>query len=185
MEDAVREIWMKKIEDLQRTKNWEYVRFLCMEMLYFEPNFIDARKILQSARETILPPTGLVKFFMTFSVILKCLWYLINIKKKHQLLLMTLDELIDVSPKSVIFTRFFAEIMFGFGFYESSIFLVECIEEERRNPADWLLIGESYLGCEDFKSAMDIANKILEVYPDNIRARDLLWKASVEQSINR
>lgn len=185
MEDAVRERWIQKIDHLKRIKNWEYVRFLCSEMLYFEPNYIDARKILQAARVHIQPPTGLVKYCLTISILLKILFFLLNIKKHHQKLLSTLDCLLDVNPNSVFFIRFFAEIMFGFGFYESSIFLVECIIEQKRNADDLLLIGESYLGCENFKSAMEIANQILETNPDNIRARDLLWKASVEQSIGK
>lgn len=94
-----------------------------------------------------------------------------------------MDELLNVDPNNPWLLRLFAEMMIGFNFFETTIFLMECISEDRRNEDDWLLMGEAFLGSEDFDMAVNIANKVLTKLPDNIRARDLLWQSSVEQSL--
>jgi tetratricopeptide (TPR) repeat protein len=107
-----------------------------------------------------------------------------RIKTKHQQLLSAMDKLLDVDPNNILTLRLFAEAMLGRSFWETAIFFIECIPEDERNGDDWLLIGESFLGLEKFQLAIDIASKILINFPNNMRARDLLWQSSVKHSMN-
>jgi tetratricopeptide (TPR) repeat protein len=179
----VRQRWMGKIEALYQAENWKYAQFLCQEMLSMEPNFVDARRILHQIRQHTFCSRKLQRILNLSKNILKSLYYIIKIKTKHRELLESMDELLNMDPNNVFVLRLFAEMMFGFGFFETTIFSIECIPEDKRNADDWLLMGEAFLGSNDFQMAVNIANKVLTNSSDNIRARDLLWQSSVEQSI--
>jgi tetratricopeptide (TPR) repeat protein len=179
----LRQQWMRKIELLCQAENWKYAQFLCLEMLYQEPNYVDARRILHRTRQYTFCQQKLQRWLYLFVKFLQALWYAVRIKTKHRQLLATMDELLNIDPNNPHILRLFAETMSGFGFYETTIFSIGCIIEDKRNEDDWLLMGESFLGSEDFQMAVEIANKILAQSPENIRARDLLWQSSVEQSM--
>ncbi|MDR3317386.1 MAG: hypothetical protein LBS71_01095 [Puniceicoccales bacterium] len=183
MNAQLRQRWMGRIEMLCQAENWEYAKFICLQMLYQEPNFVDARRILHRVRQYTYTKQKYQQWLSLFVLLLQAVWYALRIKTKHRQLLITMDELLNVNPNNVWVLRIFAETMTGFGFYETTIFSVECVPENKRNSDDWLLMGEAFLGSEDFQMAVDIANKILVKFPDNIRARDLLWQSSVEQSL--
>lgn len=183
MDSQTRKRWMQKIDQLILNANFQYASFLCRELLYFEPNYVNAREKLHHIREQVKIESKWRQWLKSSGKLCQIAYFMLRIKTKHCQLLECLDDLLDIDPHNEWFLRIFAEIMSGFGFFESSIFLVKCIPENRRNEDDWLLIGESYLGSEDFELAMEMANKVLSQSPDNIRARDLLWKSSVEQSI--
>ncbi|MDR1906677.1 MAG: hypothetical protein LBQ03_00405 [Puniceicoccales bacterium] len=183
MNAQVRQRWMGKIESLCQVENWKYAQFLCQEMLSKEPNFVDARRILHRIRQHTLCPQKFQRTLNLLKNFLKMLYYTAKIKTKHRELLESMDELLNTAPNNVFILRLFAETMTGFGFFETTIFSVECIPEDKRNADDWLLMGEAFLGSNDFQMAVDIANKVLAGSPDNIRARDLLWQSSVEQSM--
>jgi predicted Zn-dependent protease len=112
------------------------------------------------------------------------IFYMLKIRKKPRELLFELENLLNVDPDRPWILRLLSEVAFGFGFVETAIFSIQCIPEEARNVDDWLLVGEAYLGLGNFTSAIEIANRVLRTSPDNLRARDLLWQASVEQSID-
>jgi tetratricopeptide (TPR) repeat protein len=179
----VRQRWMGKIEALCEAENWKYAQFLCQEMLSKEPNFVDARRILNRARQYTACPQKFQRILSLAKNFLKMLYYMIKIKTKHRELLESMDELLNTDPHNVFILRLFAETMSGFGFFETTIFSIECIPEDKRNEDDWLLMGEAFLGSNDFQMAVDIANKVMAKSADNIRARDLLWQSSVEQSM--
>jgi tetratricopeptide (TPR) repeat protein len=174
---------MGKIELLCQAENWKYAQFLCLEMLYQEPNFVDARRILHRVRQHTFCQQRIQRWLRLSTKLLQALWYTIRIKTKYRQLLATMDEFLNIDPNNAVLLRLFAETMAGFGFYETTIFAMGCIPEDRRNEEDWLLMGEGFLGAEDFQMAVEIANKVLARSPDNIRARDLLWQSSVEQSM--
>jgi tetratricopeptide (TPR) repeat protein len=179
----VRQRWMGKIESLCEAENWVYAQFLCQEMLSREPNFVDVRRILSRVRQRIPHPQKFQRALILIKTFIKTLHYMVKIKTKHRELLESLDELLNTDPDNVFILRLFAETMSGFGFFETVIFTIESIPEDGRNADDWLLMGEAFLGSGDFQMAVDIANKVMAKSPDNIRARDLLWQSSVEQSI--
>ncbi|MDR1590388.1 MAG: hypothetical protein LBR92_00045 [Puniceicoccales bacterium] len=183
MNAQVRQRWMGKIESLCEAENWRYAQFLCQEMLSKEPNFVEARRILSRVRQRISRPQKFQCMLILIKNFMKTLYYTVKIKTKHRELLESLDELLNIDPNNVFVLRLFAETMSGFGFFETAIFSIESIAEDRRNVDDWLLMGEAFLGSSDFQMAVDIANKVMAKSPDNIRARDLLWQSSVEQSI--
>jgi tetratricopeptide (TPR) repeat protein len=178
-----RQRWIGKIQALCQAENWKYAQFLCQEMLSKEPNFVDARRILHRIRQHTFCPQKLQRTLSLMKVFLGTLYYMMKIKTKHRELLESMDELLNTDPNNAFILRLFAEMMSGFGFFETTIFTVECIPEDKRNHDDWLLMGEAFLGANDFQIAVDIANKIMAKSPDNIRARDLLWQSSVEQSM--
>jgi tetratricopeptide (TPR) repeat protein len=183
MNAQVRQRWMGKIEALCQVENWQYAQFLCQEMLSKEPNFVDVRRILHRVRQHTFCPQKLQRTLLLMKKFLRTLYYMVKIKTKHRELLESIDELLNTDPNNVFILRLFSETMSGFGFFETAIFSAECIPEDKRNADDWLLMGEAFLGSNDFQMAVDIANKVLAKYPDNIRARDLLWQSSVEQSM--
>jgi predicted Zn-dependent protease len=154
-------------------------------MLYEEPNFIDARRILHRARQYTFPRQKLQRWIHLAVVFLRVFVYMLRIKSKHRELLSAMEELLNIDPNNPSILRLFAETTSGFGFFESAIFSLECIPEEKRNEEDWILMGESFIGANDYQMAVNIANKILAQSPENIRARDLLWQASVEQSMGQ
>jgi predicted Zn-dependent protease len=179
----LRQRWMGKIDALCQAENWKYAQFLCHEMLSREPNFVDVRRILHRVRQHTFHSQKFQRVLNLLMKFLKTLYYMAKIKTKHRELLESMDELLNVDPNNTYVLRLFAEIMAGFGFFETTIFSIECIPENKRNGDDWLLMGEAFLGSNDFQMAVDIANKVMTTSPDNIRARDLLWQSSVEQSI--
>jgi tetratricopeptide (TPR) repeat protein len=174
---------MGKIEALCQAENWEYAQFLCQEILSMEPNFVDVRRILHQVRQHTFCPQKLQRILILLKNFSKVLYYIVKIRTKHRELLESMDELLNTDPNNVFILRLFAETMSGFGFFETTIFSIECIPEGKRNADDWLLMGEAFLGSNDFQMAVNIANKVLTNSSDNIRARDLLWQSSVEQSI--
>jgi tetratricopeptide (TPR) repeat protein len=179
----LRQQWMGKIELLYQTESWKYAQFLCLEMLYNEPNFVDVRRVLHQIRQHTFYQQKFQRYLHLAIKFVQALWFAAKIKTKHRQLLVAMDELLNIDPNNAVILRLFAEIMSGFGFFETAIFAMGCIAEDKRNNDDWLLMGESFLGAEDFQMAVEIANKILAQSPDNIRARDLLWQSSVEQSM--
>jgi predicted Zn-dependent protease len=179
----LRQRWMGKIEALCQAENWPYAQFLCLEMVYLEPNFVEARRILHRVRQHTFCQQKFQRWLRLSLLLPQALWCALRIKTRHRQLLSTMDELLNVDPNNPWLLRLFAEMMIGFNFFETTIFLMECISEDRRNEDDWLLMGEAFLGSEDFDMAVNIANKVLTKLPDNIRARDLLWQSSVEQSL--
>ena len=183
MDTQVRQLWIGKIDALCQKENWQYAQFLCKEMLYNEPNFIDARRILYRAAQHTYPQQKLQRWMRIVVLFFKTLWYLFKIKTKYRELIEGMDELITTDPNNILFLRLFGEVMSSFAFYETTIFVIECIPEDQRNDADLLLQGEAFSGTGDYAMAVDIANKVLAKAPDNVRARDLLWQASVEQSM--
>jgi tetratricopeptide (TPR) repeat protein len=179
----VRQHWMGKIESLCQAENWKYAQFLCQEMLSKEPNFVDVRRILHRVRQYTFCQHKFQRTLNLLKNFLKILYYVVRIKAKHRELLESMEELLNTDPNNTFILRLFAEMMSGFGFFETTIFSVECIPKDKRNADDWLLMGEAFLGSGNFQMAVDIANEVLTKSPDNIRARDLLWQSSVEQSI--
>ena len=183
MDARIRQLWIEKIGTLCQQENWEYAQFLCMEMLYEEPNYIDARRTLYRAVQHTYPKQKLRRWCVICVLFFKALWYLLKIKTKYRELIESMDELINTSPHNASFLRLFGEVMSSFSFYETTIFSIECISENQRDDADLLLLGEAFSGSGDYTMAIDMANKVLARSPDNVRARDLLWQASVEQSM--
>jgi hypothetical protein len=179
----LRQRWMGKIDGLCQAENWRYAQFLCQEMLAKEPNFVDVRRILHRVRQHTFCPQKFQRLLNLSVKFFKTLYCMAKIKTKHRELLESMDELLNIDPNNTFVLRLFAETMAGFGFFETTIFSIECIPENRRNEDDWLLMGEAFLGANDFQMAVNIANKVMTTTPDNIRARDLLWQSSVEQSI--
>jgi hypothetical protein len=174
---------MGKIESLCQAENWKYAQFLCREMLYLEPNFVDARRILHRVCLRTFCQHKFQRTLILLKNFIKTFYYMVKIKTKHRELLESMNDLLHTDPYNAFILRLSAETMTGFGFFETTIFFIECIPEDKRNADDWLLMGEAFLGASDFQMAVDIANKILAKSTDNIRARDLLWQASVEQSM--
>jgi tetratricopeptide (TPR) repeat protein len=176
--------FLKKIDVLCKSKDWPYAKFVCVETLYRNPNCIEARKALQGIRYHTRPRKMVVIYSQLFIHTLLALFYAIRVRKKHRELLAELECLLDADPTRPWILRLLGEVAYGFGFAETAIFCIQCIDEDKRNMDDWLLIGESYLSSGDFGAAVKVANKVLLAAPDNVRGRDLLWQSSVEQSID-
>lgn len=111
------------------------------------------------------------------------LWYCGHLKKCHRELLTTLDQLLNEWPHCIFLWRILAEVASSFALYETAVFAIQAIQEEKRNTADRLLLGEAFYALNDYTGAVAIANQVLTQTPDHIRARDLLWQASVDQSM--
>ncbi|MDR0351209.1 MAG: hypothetical protein LBH49_00985 [Puniceicoccales bacterium] len=176
--------FLEKIDALTKGGQWTYAKFVCLELLYSNPNCIAARKFLGEIRQHTRPSKKIVIYSQLFIHIILALFYMLKIRKKPKELLLELESLLDVDPDSPWVLRLLSEVAFGFGFVETAIFSLQCIPEEIRDMDDWLLMGESYLGSSDFINAIKIANKVLLSSPDNLRARDLLWQASVSHSMD-
>lgn len=183
MSVQTRERWIEKINTLFKTQEWAYAQFLCMELLYDEPNLVEVREILQQIRPLTAPKSKVYCFICLLGTFTRALWYLLNFKKRHRDLLVLLDQLLNLAPKNLFLLRLVAEVMASFQFYETAIFTIECIDTQRRNRDDWLLMGEAFVGSGDFQQAVNIAHEVLARAPNDTRARDLLWQASVEQSM--
>lgn len=183
MSAQVQQRWIEKINVLCQKQEWVYAQFLCMELLHGEPNLVEVRKILQQIRPLTAPKSKIYCFTRLFVTFTYALWCLLNFKKKHRELLVSLDQLLNLAPNNLFLLRLVAEVMASFQFYETAIFTIECIDEQRRNRDDWLLMGEALVGAEAFQQAVNIANEVLLKAPNDTRARDLLWQASVEQSM--
>ncbi|MDR2806934.1 MAG: hypothetical protein LBB11_02150 [Puniceicoccales bacterium] len=175
--------WVAKVDSLCQAKNWKYAQFLCLEMLYDHPNAVDIRRILQRVRQHTFCKSKLRRWLLLSMISCRFLWYLWKIKTKYREFLNTLEALLNIDPYNGFLLRLSAEIMAGFGFWETVIFAIDCIPENERNDDDWLTMGEAFSALGDFQMAIDIANKVLVQSTDNIRARDLLWQSSVEQSM--
>ncbi|MDR2735873.1 MAG: hypothetical protein LBB20_03545 [Puniceicoccales bacterium] len=176
--------FLEKIDDLCQSEDWIYAKFICLEVLYLNPNCIDARKSLLKIRQYTKPTKKSKIYFQLLIHTVLAVFCAIRIKKRHRELLAELESLLDACPTCQWALRLLSEVAFGFGFAETAIFCIQCIPEKDRNIEDWLLVGESYLDSDDFDMAVEIANRVLQTSPDNARARDLLWQSSVEQSID-
>ncbi|MDE6575841.1 MAG: hypothetical protein K2L24_00325 [Opitutales bacterium] len=175
--------WIGKIEALCRAENWDYAQFLCMEFLFQSPNELAVRQYLQETRAHIPSRRFLLHWSFLGKTFLGALWDLGHLRTRHRELLSKLDQLLNVMPRCYFLWRVLAEVASSFALYETAIFAIRAIPEPERNIADKLLMGEALYESNDYAGAVEIANQVLTQAPDHIRARDLLWQASVDQSM--
>jgi tetratricopeptide (TPR) repeat protein len=179
------ELYEQAAELATSQKDILYAVFLCQEILQRDPDHLRARQLLMHLRESGFRKTKRQKLIILSRSLGKLLWLLFQFKKKKRECLIALDSLLDVYLKWEMVWRLMSRLAIQLEYFNTAIFCIENINRHRRKMSDIIRLGEAYLGCGHFTGAVEVANFILEKDPENIKAKDLLWQSSIEDTLGK
>lgn len=163
----------------------DYVIFLCREILKREPDHLEARRLLLNLRRSGIRKTKVQKLTIFFKALGQLVFFSFQFRKKKKECLGALDSLLEICLKWNMVWRLMSCLAIQLEYFNTAIFCIENIDHNQRKMSDVIRLGEAYLGCGHFTGAVDVANFILEREPENIKAKDLLWQSSVEDTLER
>jgi tetratricopeptide (TPR) repeat protein len=166
-------------------KDMAYAVFLCHELLQRNPDQLEARQLLLTLRESDPKRTKLQKLMILFQTLGRLLLLSFRFQKKKKECLTALDTLLNVYLRWNGVWRMMSRLAIQLEYFNTTVFCIENIDRRKRKMSDILRLGEAYLGCGHFSGAVKMANFILEKDPENIKARDLLWQSSIEDTLGR
>ncbi|MDR2377347.1 MAG: hypothetical protein LBD54_01175 [Puniceicoccales bacterium] len=163
-----------------------YAVFLCHELLRRNPDYVEARQLLLHLRKNgVIRRTWGQKLGLFLGTWIKLAFLSLRLSKKREECLALLDSLLDVSLNGDAVWRLMSRLALQLEYFQTTIFCVENIDSQRRKLSDIIRLGEAYLGCGHFSEAVEVANFVLGRDPENIRARDLLWQSSVDDTLGK
>jgi tetratricopeptide (TPR) repeat protein len=171
--------------ELASTGDKSYAIFLCHELLQRNPDHLEARQLQLNLRKNGIPKTKLQKLIILFQSLMKLIFFSFQFKKKKKECFMALDALLDVYPKWEMVWRLMSRLAIQLEYFNTTVFCIENIDQNQRKVSDIIRLGEAYLGCGHFAGAVEVANFILDRDPENIKARDLLWQSSIDDTLEK
>ncbi|MDR2419722.1 MAG: hypothetical protein LBD40_00115 [Puniceicoccales bacterium] len=162
-----------------------YAIFLCHELLQRNPDNLEARQLQLNLRKNEIPKTKLQKLVILFQSLVKLVFFSFQFKKKKKECFVALDALLDVYLKWEMIWRLMSRLAIQLEYFNTTVFCIENIDQNRRKVSDIIRLGEAYLGCGHFAGAVEVANFILDRDPENIKARDLLWQSSIDDTLEK
>jgi tetratricopeptide (TPR) repeat protein len=177
----------KRAEELSASgQDISYAVFLCHELLRRNPDYVEARQLLLRLRKDgAIRRTWGQKLGLFLGTWIKLAFLSLRLSKKREECLALLDSLLDVSLKGDAVWRLMSRLAIQLEYFQTTIFCIENIDVQRRKLSDIIRLGEAYLGCGHFSEAVEVANFVLGRDPENIRARDLLWQSSVDDTLGK
>ncbi|MDR0679763.1 MAG: hypothetical protein LBF42_01860, partial [Puniceicoccales bacterium] len=176
---------LERVKTVSSDGDFKYASFLYREILKKYPENLDVRSELHRLRRQ-------THFNVrTISALLKQMFVLLKIKylrQRHAPGWKVLDEIegfLDGSPSSVIGYRNLSKVAFSERLYKVAEFAICAIPQERRLRSDWLRLANSLFEEKKFDEAVSVANSMLENDPDDEEAKDIVWRSSVDKSINK
>jgi tetratricopeptide (TPR) repeat protein len=165
--------------------DFQYAEFLYREILKKYPGNVDIRCELHRLRKLVhFKARTLAALTKQMFVSLR-IWYL---RKKHVPTWRILEEIerfFDGDPSSIVGYRHMSEVAFGAELYGVAEFAIQAIPQERRSRSDLLRLADTFFEEKKFDDAVRVANSMLESDPDDEEAKDMMWRASVDKSINK
>jgi tetratricopeptide (TPR) repeat protein len=163
----------------------DYVAFLCQEILKRNPDHLESRQLLLNLRRSGTQKTKIQRLVIFLKALGRMVFLSFRFKKKKKECLNVLDSLLEIYLKWDMVWRLMSHLAIQLEYFNTAIFCIENIDHNQRKMSDVIRLGEAYLGCGHFAGAVDVANFILEREPENIKARDLLWQSSVEDTLGK
>jgi hypothetical protein len=163
----------------------DYVAFLCQDILKRNPNHLESRQLLLNLRRSGIQKTKLQKLIIFLKAFGKLVFFSCRFKEKKKECLGVLDSLLEIYSKWDMVWRLMSLLSIQLEYFNTAIFCIENIDRDKRKMSDVIRLGEAYLGCGHFAEAVDVANFVLKNEPESIRARDLLWQSSVEDTLEK
>lgn len=163
-----------------------YAVFLCQELLRRNPDYVEARQLLLHLRRSgAIRKTWGQKLELFLGTWIKLAFLLLQLREKRKECLVLLDSLLDISLKGDAVWRLMSRLAIQLEYFQTAIFCIENIDGQRRKLSDLIRLGEAYLGCGHFSEAVEVANFVLGHDPENVKARDLLWQSSVDDTLEK
>ncbi|MDR2436288.1 MAG: hypothetical protein LBD33_03205 [Puniceicoccales bacterium] len=185
MEETDIDPLLERAKTVSSDGDFQYAEFLYREILKKYPEDVDIRRELHKLRK-------LVHFrARTVAALIKQAFVFLKIKylrKKNAPVWRIFDEIerfFDGSPSSAIGYRNLSEVAFEAKMYGTVEFAIQAIPEERRSRLDSIRLANTFFEEKKFDDAVRIANSLLENDPDDEEAKDIVWRASVDKSINK
>ncbi|MDR2721160.1 MAG: hypothetical protein LBB15_02630 [Puniceicoccales bacterium] len=176
---------LERAKTVSSDGDFQYAEFLYREILKKYPESVDIRCELHRLRK-------LVHFkARTIAALIKQMFVLLKIgylRKKNAPAWRILDEIerfFDGSPSSITGYRNLSEVAFGAKLYNVAEFSIRAIPQERRSRLDLIRLANTLFEEKKFDDAVGVANSLLEDDPDDEEAKDIVWRASVDKSINK
>jgi len=179
------ELYRRAAELAASGSECSYAAFLCHELLRRNPDHLEARQLLGELRKKVPRRTKLQKLRILWRAWAKVFWFSLRLRKKRKECLMALEELLDVFPNGEMVWRLMSRLALQLEYFNTAVFCIENIGHRRRKMSDVIRLGEAYLGCGHFAGAVEVASFLLEKDPENVRARDLLWQSSIEDTLGK
>ncbi|MDR1255684.1 MAG: hypothetical protein LBJ94_02020 [Puniceicoccales bacterium] len=185
MEEVDTDPLLERVKTVSSDGDFQYAEFLYREILKKYPGNLDVRSELHKLRRSIhFNARTLGAFAKQIFTLLKIKY----LRKKAAPACRVLDEIekfLDGSPSSAIGYRNLAEVAFGAKLHSVTEFAIRAIPQERRSREDWLLLANALVEEKKFDRALEVANSLLESDPDDEKAKDIVWRASVDKSIGK
>jgi len=176
---------LERVKTVSSDGDFQYAEFLYREILKKFPGNLDVRSELHRLRKLIhfnpWTVTALAKQMFTFLKIK----YLRKRGAPAWRILDEIENFFDGSPSSVTAYRNLSKVAFAAKLYNIAEFAVHAIPEEGRLRSDWLPLANALFEEKKFDEAVNVANSLLEIDPNDEEAKDIVWRASVDKSINK
>jgi tetratricopeptide (TPR) repeat protein len=176
---------LERVKTVCSDGDFRYAMFLYREILKKHPENLEIRRELHKLRKSVRFKSK------ALTLLLKQIFILLKIRylcKRHTAAWKILDEIegfLDGDPSSVVGYRYLSEVAFVAKFYNVVEFAIRAIPQEKRLRSDQLKLANALFAVKNFDDAVKVANSILENYPDDEEAKDIVWRASVDKSINK
>ncbi|MDR3274174.1 MAG: hypothetical protein LBS87_02460 [Puniceicoccales bacterium] len=176
---------LERVKTVSSDGDFQYAEFLYREILKKFPGNLDVRSELHRLRKLIhFNPWTVTALIKQMFIFLK-MKYLRRKGAPAWRILEEIERFLDGSPFSAAGYRNLSEVAFAAKLYNVAEFALLAIPQERRFRADWLLLASSLFEEKKFDDAVNVANFLLEVDSDDEEAKDIVWRASVDKSINK
>jgi tetratricopeptide (TPR) repeat protein len=185
VEEANDDPLLERVKTVCSDGDFRYAMFLYREILKKHPGNLEIRTDLHKLRRSVRYKLRTLGALIKRMLILLKVSYL---RKKHAAAWRILDEiegLMDGDPASIIGYRCLSEAAFEAKFHDVVEFAIRAIPQEKRLRSDWLRLANGLCTMKKFDDAVQVANFLLEGDPSDEEAKDILWRASVDKSINK
>lgn len=91
----------------------------------------------------------------------------------------------DANPNNFDGCRMLAKAAMDEKLHKLAEFSINEIPEDMRTHDDLLVLAQALMEQKKFDQSLKIANSILENYPEDPDAKDIIWKSSVDKQMNQ
>ena len=161
----------------------KYAKFLYNEALAIDPQDVVARKELHNMRKAEKRPNAVLSNLSFFINLCKMLVH--KNMSQYGCAIADIEKMLDAKPSSEFATMSMMHIAYDAGYNKLVIFVYDNTKDDIQYELDdMIIIASAYLNEKILDKAAKVAKDATLIDPDNEKAKDILWKASVWKHMN-
>jgi tetratricopeptide (TPR) repeat protein len=176
---------LERVKTVSFDGDFKYAIFLYHEILKKYPNRFDVRRELHLLRRRTCFQSKTIVWFLRQAFFMVKVKYLHEKRAPIWQILDCIEKFLDGDPTSIFGYRDLAKSAFDAKFYDLTEFAIQSIPEDNRDRSDYLVLANALCDEKKFDEAVKVANLLLEEDPDDEEAKDVVWRASVDKSMNK